>query len=102
MPPVNVFENMIRTKNIQLLYNPLYDGDPSRYAALTDDQKITKAAWGMAKNIQKVGFKPRNVYQREIPLLITDVQAAVTNFTVDFLTQIIRNNDGTQSNIPIV
>jgi len=103
MPPVRVFENLIRTRNIQLAYEPRYGGSPSAYANLTDGQKIKKAAWGMAKNIQKVGFKGHpDIYQNLIPGLITDLQQAVTNHTVNFLTQIIRNNDGTQSPIPII
>jgi hypothetical protein len=101
MPPVDVFKAMIRAKNIQLRNEEFYDGSPSRYEDLTDDQMIDKAAWGMAKNIQKVGFKPRNVYQKEIPQLITDLQATVSDYLSNFLQQVITNNDGTQSNIPL-
>lgn len=100
-PPVSVFIALIKSKNIQLRNEEYYGGDPSRYEELDEDKKIEQAAYGMREKIFKEGFKPRDVYSKEIPQLVTDLQQSVTNYLTSFITQTIVNNDGTQTNIPL-
>lgn len=99
-PPVSVMISLIKSKNIQLRNEENYGGEPSRYEELDNDKLIEQAAYGMREKIFKEGFKPRNVYSKEIPQLVTDLQQSVTNYLTSFITQTIVNND-TQTNIPL-
>lgn len=98
-PPISVFIDYVKTKNIQLRDEELYDGQPSRFAHLDEDQKIKNAAYGIREKIYQEGFKPRDVYSKEIPKLITDIQESVTDYLSLFLQQQIVNNDGTRTTI---
>lgn len=89
MPPVQVFIDWIKRKNINLLYNEKYYGSPSAFAALTDEEKIEKAAWGMAMKVYKKGFKPRNIYSKEIPQLVEELQREIADFTASSITLVI-------------
>jgi len=100
-PPVDVFINYIKTKNLQLRNEENMGGNPSKFEDLSEDDLVERAAWGMSTNIWKKGFKPRSIYSKEIPQLIEDIKTNVANYTVNFLKQIIVNNDGTRSNIPL-
>jgi hypothetical protein len=93
MPPVEVFEKYIKTKNIQLRDEKKHHGKGSPFAGLTDDEKIRKAAWGMAKNIQKKGIKPKYIYSKEIPKLVSDLQDALGDFAIEQITQQIDVKD---------
>lgn len=89
MPPVQVFKDWIKRKNINLVNNEKYDRveGASPFKELTEEQQINKAAWGMAKKVFKEGFKPRNIYSKEIPQLIKDLQKEVANFCVQAIVQ---------------
>jgi len=87
MPPVNVFKQWIKDKNIRLVDNHKYKGDNSPFQHLTEEQKIDKAAWGMAKNVFKNGFKPRNIYSKEIPQLVKDLEEQVAGFCLQAISQ---------------
>lgn len=89
MPPVSVFKEWIKRKNINLVDNENYRGEPSPFKDLTEEQKINSAAWGMAKTIYKEGFKPRNIYSKEIGQLVNDLQQEIADFCVQAITQSI-------------
>lgn len=89
MPPVQVFKQWIKDKNIRLIDNKKYYGEESPTKDLTEDEQITKAAWGMATNVFKNGFRPRNIYSREIPNLIEDLTKEVADFAVQAIVQSI-------------
>lgn len=88
-PPISVFEDWIRTKNIQLRDNERYYGDASPFADLSDDQKIKSAAWAMSTKVFKEGFKPRYIYSKEIPQLIEDIKKNISTFTIQMINQVI-------------
>jgi hypothetical protein len=100
-PPASVFVEMIKSRNIRLRDEAFYNrlGSGSRHEELDEDQKILNAAYAMATKVFKEGFRPRNVYSKEIPKLIQDVQQTVTNYLQSFIQQQIVNNDGSRTNI---
>lgn len=93
MPPVYVFKDWIREKNVQLRYEPSYGGSPSSFAHLDNEAKISKAAWGMAKKVYKEGFKPRHIYSKEIPELVDDLADELGDFAVSQVIQQIDVKD---------
>jgi hypothetical protein len=88
-PPVQVFKDWIKRKNINLKRNEEFRGEPSPFKELTEEQMINKAAWGMATKIYQEGFKPRNIYSREIKQLVEELQEEIADFTVQSLLQSI-------------
>lgn len=88
MPPVQVFRDWIKRKGINTVNNPTY-GDEAAFANLTEEQQINKVAWAMAKKVYKEGFKPRNIYSKEIPKLVDDLGELIANFTAQYIVQAI-------------
>lgn len=94
MPPVQVFKDWIKEKKLFLTdkndehrkYDDrLSDKEKSQdrpFKELTEDEKIEKAAWGMAQKVFQEGFKPRKIYSKEIPKLIEDLQKELTDFAI--------------------
>lgn len=89
MPPVQVFKDWIKNKNIRLENNAKYKGKESPFKDMTEEEQINSAAWGMAKKVFKEGFKPRNIYSKEIPKLVDDLEKEIADFTVQCLIQAI-------------
>jgi hypothetical protein len=89
MPPVQVFEDYIREKNIQLRDEEQFYEDGSPFKELTEDDKIKSAAWGMAMNVKKHGFKSRPVFSKEIPKLVEDLSNEIADFAVQSIFQMI-------------
>ncbi len=89
MPPVEIFKDYIKAKNIQLRNNTTYYGNASPYANLTDDEQIEKAAWGMAMKVFREGIKPRNVYTKELDQLVQDVNENVGEFVKENISQLL-------------
>jgi dihydroneopterin aldolase len=87
-PPVQVFKDWIKRKGINTINNPKYYSEAA-FANLTDEEKIDKAAWGMATKVYKEGFKPRNVYSKEIPKLVEDLGNEIADFAVQSVAQVI-------------
>ncbi|PUZ23439.1 hypothetical protein DCC81_23970 [Chitinophaga parva] len=88
-PPYQVFIDYIKTKNLQLRNNETYYGKPSPHKDLTDEEEIEKAAHAMAMSIfKKKGIKPRDIYSREIPQLIKDIQSLVTGFAAEQIKEV--------------
>lgn len=89
MPPVDVFKEWIKEKNIRLSENHLKYGKNSPFQHLTEEQQINSVAWGMARNIYKHGFKPRNIFSKEIPQLINDLKEEISGFVVQSFIQVL-------------
>lgn len=100
-PPAAVFAEWIKTKNIQLRNEEFYGGNPSSFEEMNNDTLVNRAAYAMREKVYRDGFKPRNIYSKEIPQLISDVQQTVTDFVTNFLTQTITNGNGNQTRTPI-
>jgi hypothetical protein len=88
-PPSHVFEDYIKTKNIQLRHNENYDANGgSPFSDMDgDDKAIESAAYGMATTIFKEGFKPQKFFAVEIPKLITDLKKVIPNFVISNIVQ---------------
>ena len=96
MPPVDVFKDWIKDKNIRLINNTKLRGEPSPFAHLSEEEQINKVAWGMAKNVFKKGFKPRNIYSKEIPQLVKDLTKEIADFSVQSIIQNIDVKESTK------
>lgn len=88
-PPAYVFEDYIRTKNIQLRNNENYEvNGGSPFSDIDgDDKAIESAAYAMATKIYKEGFKPQKFFAVEIPQLITDLKKVIPNFVTSNIVQ---------------
>lgn len=87
MPPVEIFKNFIKQKNLSLRNNATYYGKESPFKGLSKEEQINQAAWGMAMNIFNYGFKPRNIYSKEIPKLVSDLEEQIPNFVMQQVSQ---------------
>lgn len=89
MPPVDVFIEWIKRKHINLKNNEKYSYKKPPFKELTEEEEIEKAAWGMAKKVFNEGFRPRNLYSKEIPKLVEDLKEQLTGFAVQQIVQAI-------------
>ncbi len=89
MPPVDVFKQWIKDKNIRLVNNETYYGKPSPFSKLTEEEQITKAAWGMSMKVFQDGYKPRKIFSKEIPQLIEELQEQIADFCVQAIVSSI-------------
>lgn len=89
-PPIGVFINWAKSKNIQLRNNSTYGGKESQFKDLTEDEQLTKLGWAMSTKVFREGFKPRNIYSQHIPDLIEDLENEITGFVFQ---QIVQNID---------
>lgn len=81
-PPVEIFKDWIKNKNIQLRRNEDFHDDGSPFKELTDEQKIERAAYAMRWKVFTKGFRPRNVYTKELDQLADDVMNALGSRSV--------------------
>lgn len=89
MPPVQVFKDWIKEKNIRLVDNAKYYGDESPFKQIDEETAIENAAWAMSRKVFEDGFKPRNIIEREYPKLIEDLKEQVANFCVQAIVQFV-------------
>ncbi|TWR26910.1 hypothetical protein FPZ42_07700 [Mucilaginibacter achroorhodeus] len=96
MPPANVFEEYIKRKNINLRNEENYGGNPSPFDDMKgDDKAIKSASWAMAKKVYNEGFKPQDIFSKELPKLVEDLSKSVAGFTADLITSGITDRYGT-------
>lgn len=96
MPPVSVFIDYIKTKNIQLRNEESYSktGKTSPHEDLTSEEAIESAAYAMARKVYREGFKPQPVFSKEIPQLVTDLTKTLGELTSSFITSSITDKNG--------
>lgn len=73
MPPVDVIKEWLKRKG-------------------TSDEDLNGAAWAIAKSIQKKGLKPHDLYEKEIPKLLEDLQREIADFMIQHIIQDIDIN----------
>jgi len=94
-PPVNAFLEYIRSKNIRLVNNPRYYGNPSPFASTTEDKQHLKLAWAIAIKIYREGFKPRPIrWDEEKAKLVQDLKFNVAGFYIKQIKTEIYNQYG--------
>lgn len=87
-PPVSVFREWIKRKNINLRNSRAMGFEErSPFDDMTEDKQINAAAWAMATKVFKEGFKGRKIYSKEIPKLIKDLEKEIADFAVQYLVQ---------------
>lgn len=82
MPPYSAFKEWILTKNIQLKDNAKYYGKESPFKELTEEQQVKSASFAIARKIFNEGFKPRNIYTKEIPKLMEDLESELVDAVI--------------------
>lgn len=93
MPPMDVFKEWIKTKNIQLRNNATYHGPESPFKELTEEEQQEKAAWAISQSIYRKGLKPKNIYSKEIPKLVDDLKQQLANFGIQQIQQQMNINN---------
>ncbi|RZK45977.1 MAG: hypothetical protein EOO97_00130 [Pedobacter sp.] len=100
-PPVGVFREWIKNKQIFLTekndYHRKMDDRLSKkertedrpFKELTEDEQIDQAAYAMREKVYQEGFKPRHIYSKEIPKLVEDLGAALNDFCIQQIHQLI-------------
>lgn len=91
-PPVQPILDWIITKNIQLKDNEKYYGEPSPFKEVTEEAKQRSLAFAIREKIFQEGFKPREIYSKEIPKLVEDLGEVLADFAVQNIAQQININ----------
>lgn len=87
---VEAIKEWIVRKNINLRDNEKYSGKETPFKNTASDQNLLdKAAYAITKSIYNEGIEPKNLYEKEIPKLIEDIQNIVSDFSVQFINQVI-------------
>lgn len=92
-PPVEPFKQWIAAKNIQLRDNAKYKGKESPVKHLTEEDQINNAAYAMREKVFQEGQAPGNVYTKEIPKLVEELEKEIADFCAEkFLNNITIQN----------
>lgn len=86
MPPINVIKEWI--KNRAIVFNL-----PNQKPDTPPEKILERQAYAVAKSIQKNGIKPRNIFEKEIPQLINDLQNEIADFAGLVVTEIITSGE---------
>lgn len=87
-PPIEAFKAWIKAKNIRYVNNEKYSHERHGLQHLhNDEEQIESTAWAISTNIFKHGIKPKNLYTKEIPQLLEDLQAELADFTIQQIVQ---------------
>lgn len=88
MPPLQVFIDYIKRKNINLRNQAQFFEGESPFKELTEEQLVLKAAKAMQITVFKYGFKPRNVFAKEIPQLKEDLKKSIKDFGTNAIKEV--------------
>jgi hypothetical protein len=99
-PPIQPFIDWVKAKQLFLTdkndnhrkYDKTDNGKERPFKELTDDQKITQAAWAISTKVHQEGFKGRDLYEKEIPKLVSDLQDQLADFALQQINQSIDIN----------
>lgn len=80
MPPLQVFIDYVKRKNINLANQAQFFEGESPFADLTEDEKIKRTAQYLQVMTFRYGFKPRNIFAKEIPQLKEDLKNSIRDF----------------------
>lgn len=85
-PPIEPIIEWIKKSN-KVSINEDKFGGTVKFKELTDDEKIKKVAWAISTKIFQEGIAPKNIYEKEIPKLIEDIQKQIVDFSVQYINQ---------------
>lgn len=88
MPPLQVFIDYINRKNINLRNQAQFFEGESPFKALTEEQLVMKAAKAMQITVFKYGFKPRNIFAKEIPELKEGLKKSIKGFGINAIKEV--------------
>lgn len=90
---IEAIKQWIIRKNINYRDNKKYSGKETPFKTEVSDEKLLdRAAYAITKSIYNEGIEPKNLYEKEIPKLIEDVQKMVAEFAVQYFNQVIEIN----------
>lgn len=90
LPPVQVFVDYITRKNLNLRNQAQFFEGESPFKELSEEELILKAAYGMRRYIFENGFKPRNIFKKEIPQLKEDLKKSIKDFAEGSIRQVFK------------
>ncbi|WP_428329037.1 hypothetical protein [Mucilaginibacter sp.] len=94
-PPVEIFLAWIQSKNISMVHNPKYYGNPSPFKEVNEEKDQLKLAWAMATKVYNEGFKPRPIkWDEEKEKLKQDLIKNAKGFVIGKLKTEIYNKEG--------
>lgn len=96
MPPSSVFKDWIQSKNIKVRNTSSMGLGSSRDDDGIDDSNIDSAAYAMAVNRYKYGSEPKDIFAKEIPLLIEEAGSEVGDL---YINQMFNGLDELQKKI---
>lgn len=90
-PPIEPIVAWIKAKKMGLINNEKYSlkKPPFHKVDASDDDKIKKMAWAISTKIFNEGFKGHDIYEKEIPKLVEDLQNEIGDFVISAINQII-------------
>lgn len=89
-PPMESFLQWVKTRNLQNRNADKFFKEGSPFKNVTEEDKQKSLAYAIREKVFRDGFKPRNVYTKEIPGLISDLQDQIPNFAAEQVVQQLR------------
>lgn len=89
-PPVEVFVDYIKRKNLNLTNQAQFFEGESHFKELTQDEMILKVAYAMQRDVFENGFKPRNIFAKEIPKLKKDLKKSLKGYIKDTVREVYK------------
>lgn len=91
MPPLNVFIEYVKRKNLHLRNQAQFFEGESPFADADGDEKAIKTiAVLIQKKVFKEGFRPRNVFKKEIPKLKEDLKKSIKDFGANAIKEVFK------------
>ena len=90
-PPVQPIIDWIKNSK-KITINESSFGGKEKFKDLTDDEKITRVAYAIREKIFQEGFEGKDIYEKEIPKLVEDLQKEISDFAVQYINQVISIN----------
>jgi hypothetical protein len=90
MPPLQVFIDYIKRKNVNLKNEAMFFKAGSAFENLTEEEQIRTVAFLMQRAVFEYGFKPRNIFSKELPQLKEDLKKSIKGFAADSIKEVFR------------
>lgn len=91
MPPLEVFIEYVKKKNLLAVNQAQFFEGESQFKEYTDEEKIKRIAQQLQVMTYRYGFKPRNIFSKEIPELRKDLSKSIKNFSRNAIQEVFNN-----------
>lgn len=87
-PPLQVFIDYVTEKNLTLRNQAQFFEGESPFKDISKEDEIRTLAVLIQKKVFEEGFKPRNVFAKEIPQLKEDLKKSIKNFGKEAIKEV--------------